>query len=287
MKILISGINGFTGRYVKSALEKVGHEVLGLVSNITDYNALASEITQVKPDAVIHLAALAFVGHGTANSFYQVNLIGTRNLLEAISINAPNVKSILLASSANVYGNGSEGALSEDAIPAPANDYAVSKLAMENMTELWKEKLPVFIVRPFNYTGVGQDKKFLIPKIVSHFLEKKPLIELGNLDVWREFNDVRFVAECYQRLIELDPPKGPINICTGQTYSLREVIEHCQDITGHNIEISVNPDFVRANEVLILKGNNEKLKGLFADIPSYPLDTTLRWMLGREPLQAL
>lgn len=282
MRILISGINGFTGRYVKSALEKVDHEVVGLGSDITDYNALASEIAQVKPDAVIHLAALAFVGHGTANAFYEVNLIGTRNLLEALSINAPNVKSILLASSANVYGNRSEGALSENAIPAPANDYAVSKLAMENMAELWKEKLPVFIVRPFNYTGVGQDKKFLIPKIVSHFWEKKPLIELGNLDVWREFNDVRFVAECYQRLIELDPPKDTINICTGQAYSLRDVIEHCQDITGHNIEISVNPDFVRANEVRVLKGDNEKLKGLFADIPSYPLDTTLRWMLGCE-----
>lgn len=282
MRILISGINGFTGHYVKSALEKVGHEVLGLASDITDYNTLSSEIAQVKPDAVIHLAALAFVGHGTANSFYEVNLIGTRNLLEALSINAPNVKSILLASSANVYGNRSEGSLSENAIPAPANDYAVSKLAMENMAELWKEKLPVFIVRPFNYTGVGQDKKFLIPKIVSHFLEKKPVIELGNLDVWREFNDVRFVSECYQRLIELDPPKGPINICIGQTYSLRDVIEHCQDITDHNIEISVNPDFVRANEVRILKGDNEKLKGLFTDMPNYPLDTTLRWMLGCE-----
>ncbi|MBL4606782.1 MAG: GDP-mannose 4,6-dehydratase [Pseudomonadales bacterium] len=282
MRILISGLHGFTGHYVKSALEKVGHDVVGLSSNITDYNALSSEVAQVKPEAVIHLAAVAFVGHGTANAFYEVNLIGTRNLLEALAINAPNVQSVLLASSANVYGNRSEGALSECATPYPANDYAVSKLAMENMAQLWMEKLPVFIVRPFNYTGIGQDIEFLIPKIVSHFLEKKPLIELGNLDVWREFNDVRFVAESYQQLLELNPRREIINICTGKTHSLREVIGLCQDITGHNIEISVNPDFVRANEVRVLKGDNTKLKSLVGDIPTFSLEKTLRWMLECE-----
>lgn len=184
-----------------------------------------------------------------------------------------------MASSANVYGNRTEGVLSEKEIPFPINDYAVSKLAMEQMAHLWIDKLPLFIVRPFNYTGVGQDVKFLIPKIVSHFKEKKSVIELGNLEVWREFGDVRTVANIYRKLLEHCPVGETLNICTGQTYSLREVVALCEKITGHNIEIQVNPEFVRANEVRILTGDNNRLKNVIGDWQSYNLEDTLRWML--------
>ncbi len=196
--VLITGLHGFTGRYVQTELENNGYTVVGLSSNLTDLEALSAEIAQVQPQAVIHLAGIAFVGHGNANAFYEVNLIGTRNLLEALSQHAPDIQSILLASSANIYGNRTEGILSENTPPEPINDYAVSKLAMEQMAHLWTDKLPLFIVRPFNYTGVGQKEVFLIPKIVSHFKQKESVIELGNLDVWREFGDVRSVANIYK-----------------------------------------------------------------------------------------
>ena len=75
------------------------------------------------------------------------------------------------------------------------NGYAVSKLAVEQMAQLWVERLPLFIVRPLNYTGLGQKEQFLIPKIASHSRNKKPTIELGSLDVWREFGDVRAVVD--------------------------------------------------------------------------------------------
>lgn len=202
MLTLVTGLGGFTGQYLQAELESNGHTVVGLSSDLTNFNAVTAEITRIQPEAVVHLAGIAFVGHGNANAFYDVNLIGTRNLLDALAHHAPGVRSILLASSANVYGNRSEGVLSEDAKPEPANDYAVSKLAMEQMAYLWMERLPLFVVRPFNYTGVGQDDKFLIPKIVSHFREKKEVIELGNLEVWREFNDVRSVANIYRKLLE-------------------------------------------------------------------------------------
>ena len=279
MRTLVTGLRGFTGRYIQLELEAHGHTVVGLNSDLTDPDAVSKEIAQVQPEMVLHLAGIAFVGHGNANAFYDVNLIGTLNLLTALAKHAPDVQSILLASSANIYGNSTEELLSEDTTPNPANDYAVSKLSMESMASLWFEKLPLFIVRPFNYTGVGQDDKFLIPKIVSHFKNKKKVIELGNLDVWREFGDVRSVANIYRKLIECCPAGKTINICTSQTYSLREVISLCGEITGHDIEIEVNPEFVRENEVRVLTGDNSLLKKTIGNWKKHALEDTLRWML--------
>ena len=279
MRTLVTGLSGFTGRYIQLELEAHGHTVVGLNSDLTDPDAVSKEIAHVQPEMVLHLAGIAFVGHGNANAFYDVNLIGTHNLLAALAENAPNVASVLLASSANIYGNSTEELLSEDTTPNPANDYAVSKLSMESMASLWFEKLPLFIVRPFNYTGVGQDDKFLIPKIVSHFKDKKQVVELGNLDVWREFGDVRSVANIYRKLIECCPAGKTINICTSQTYSLREVISLCGEITGHDIEIEVNPEFVRENEVKTLTGDNNLLKKTIGNWKKYELKDTLRWML--------
>lgn len=279
MHTLVTGLGGFTGRYIQTELEVHGHIVLALECDLTDPDAVAAEVGRTNPEAVIHLAGISYVDHGNANSIYEVNLLGTRNLLDALAQHAPDVRSILLASSANVYGNRSEGILSEEATLDPTNDYAVSKLAMEQMARLWVDRLPLFIVRPFNYTGVGQDEKFLIPKIVSHFREKKPVIELGNLDVWREFGDVRAVVDVYTRLLEYCHVGETMNVCTGQTYSLREVIKLCETITGHNIEIKVNPKFVRTNEVRVLMGDNSRLKKVIGDWQTCNLEETLRWML--------
>jgi len=285
MRVLVTGIEGFTGHYIQSQLETYGHTVVALLSDLTDFDAVANEIRNIQPQAVVHLAGVAFVGHGNANAFYEVNLIGTRNLLASLAQHSPDVQSILLASSANVYGNRSEDVLSEDSTAAPINDYAVSKLAMEQMAKLWINQLPIFIVRPFNYTGIGQDKSFLIPKIVSHFIEKKTTIEVGNIDVWREFGDVRTVTDIYRRLLERCPVGETLNVCTGQTYSFREVIDFCEKITGHKIEVQVNPEFVRANEVRVLKGDNSRLTRLIGETHNYNLEETLRWMFEDSNIQ--
>ena len=97
-------------------------------------------IAELQPEAVLHLAAIAFVGHGDANAFYEVNLLGTRNLLAALAALEKRPDCVLLASSANVYGNASEGMLEESTPPRPANDYAVSKLAIEYMARLWLDQ---------------------------------------------------------------------------------------------------------------------------------------------------
>ncbi|MCF5505553.1 NAD-dependent epimerase/dehydratase family protein, partial [Pseudomonas syringae] len=160
-RALITGINGFTGRFMATELAAQGCEVLGVGSqpsdspgyyqvDLADVAGLRKLLADTQPDIVVHLAALAFVGHGAAEAFYQVNLIGTRNLLEAIDACGKVPDCVLLASSANVYGNASSGMLDETTPPAPANDYAVSKLAMEYMASLWHTRLPIVTARPFN-----------------------------------------------------------------------------------------------------------------------------------------
>ncbi|GAB3371518.1 Rossmann-fold NAD(P)-binding domain-containing protein [Azotobacter armeniacus] len=296
-RALITGIHGFTGRYMAAELKAHGYQVTGLGSrpsvepgyqqaDLLDAAALRTLLADIQPDVVVHLAALAFIGHGDANAFYQINLIGTRNLLEAIAASGKSPECVLLASSANIYGNASAGVLNEDTHPAPANDYSVSKLAMEHMANLWHERLPIVIARPFNYTGVGQEENFLLPKIVSHFRNKAEKIALGNLDVWRDFSDVRSVVQAYRRLLEVRPLGQTVNVCSGQTHSLREILTICQSITGHSMQVTVNPAFMRANEVKILCGDNSRLRMLLEAWDTPPIKKTLRWMLTADRVEA-
>jgi len=295
-RALITGSAGFTGRYVAQELRAAGYQVHGIVApgsaagmdefsvDLNDRAGLAAVVQQVQPDVVVHLAAIAFVGHGDAEQIYRVNVAGTRNLLEALAGLARRPAAVLLASSANIYGNTDVGIIGEDVPAAPANDYAVSKLAMEYMARLWSDRLPLIIARPFNYTGVGQDENFLLPKIVSHFRRREARIELGNLHVWRDFSDVRMVASSYRRLLAAPAAATAgraFNICSGNAHSLGEVLELMADIAGYRIDVHVNPAFVRANEVVRLVGDNRRLAGVIGAagvVDPVPLADTLRWM---------
>ncbi len=148
------------------------------------------------------------------------------------------------------------------------------------MTKLWMPQLPMIITRPFNYTGVGQAENFLLPKIVSHFRRKADVIELGNVDVARDFSDVRSLVAAYRRLIEAGAFGQTVNVCSGRTYSLRDIISLCSEISNHEIEIKVNPEFVRKNEVRTLSGDNRLLKTLIGEWEVPPIRETLHWMLN-------
>ncbi len=292
-RALITGLNGFTGRYMAAELRQRGYEIWGIDepsteeslsirADLTDRSSLCSAIAEIKPNLVVHLAGIAFVGHSQPTAFYEVNLIGTRNLLQALEPFAEQLDVVLLASSANVYGNAQEGLIAETQTPNPSNDYAVSKLAMEYMAKTWLHKLPIVIARPFNYTGIGQTDNFLIPKIVSHFLRKEKSISLGNLEVWREFNDVRDVVRAYLELTLSKPVGETFNVCSGHLVSLREVVTLASQLTGHNIEINVKPAFVRANEVTRLGGDCSELLRVVPDWKPRLISDTLAWMLGKQ-----
>jgi nucleoside-diphosphate-sugar epimerase len=279
MKILLTGSAGFTGHHFAVSAQAAGHAVLPLQADLTDKAAVAAEVHQAAPDAVVHLAAISFVGHADDSDFYRVNVIGTMNLLAALAALPKPPAKVLLASSANIYGNCDASPITEDQPPAPVNHYAASKLAMEHMARTWSERLPIVITRPFNYTGTGQGGQFLIPKLVDHFARKAPRIELGNLNVEREFNDVRMVCNAYMALLNHGQAGQAYNVCTGQTYTLQNVLDRLTSITGHTLDVQVNPAFVRANEVHRLCGNPAKLQACVGHLPGYALGETLQWML--------
>lgn len=286
-RALITGLSGFTGRYVAAELVAAGYEVHGLTRragevdvpvDLLDRQSLREAIEAIAPTVVIHLAAIAFVAHGDVDAMYRVNVVGTRNLLDALASLTIVPKLVVLASSANIYGNADVERITEDTPPAPANDYAVSKLAMENMAKLWMDRLPIVITRPFNYTGAGQSEKFLIPKIIYHFRKKASVIELGNTEVVRDFSDVRDVAKAYREILNASPVGRTVNICSGTGYSLNKILETVSGLAGYDIQVKVNPAFLRSNEVSRLLGSPALLYQETGWQPIYPLIDTLEWI---------
>jgi nucleoside-diphosphate-sugar epimerase len=282
MKILLTGAVGFTGSFFKSAAEAAGHTVWALAANLNDKAAVAAEVAQAKPNAVVHLAAISFVGHADEAAFYAVNVLGTMNLLAAVAALPVAPTKVLLASSANVYGNCNASPITEAQAPAPVNHYATSKLAMEHMALTYADRLAIVVTRPFNYTGPGQAPEFLIPKLVSHFARRAQRIELGNLHVEREFNDVRMVCAAYLRLLAHGEPGNIYNVCSGQPHTLQHVINTLERITGHTMAVDVNLAFVRANEVHRLCGSPAKLQAAVGPLGEWGLEDTLRWILDAD-----
>jgi nucleoside-diphosphate-sugar epimerase len=162
----------------------------------------------------------------------------------------------------------------------PVNHYGISKLAMEHVARIMGNFLPIIVARPFNYTGVGQSPKFIIPKLIDHARRGEIDLELGNIDVARDFSDVRAVAESYARLLDCPTAAGQIfNICRGYSVSLREIITMIEELAGLRFKIRTNPVLVRAGEINNLYGCRHQLDALIGPQAIPDLRETLRWML--------
>jgi nucleoside-diphosphate-sugar epimerase len=296
-RALVTGIGGFTGRHLVAHLAELGYEVWGTAApgtgntedvasatfataevDLLDEERLEAWIADARPEVVAHLAAASHVTQGTPANTYLTNIVGTRNLLSALTALDTKPRAVLLASSANIYGNAPFEVLDESITPQPANDYAISKLAMEYAARIWMDRLPICIARPFNYTGVGQREDFLLPKVVGHHARRAPTISLGNLHVSRDFSDVRDVVAIYAKLLEAAPAGEIFNVCSGVGHSLGEVLAMLREIADYKIEVFVDPRFLRANEVHRLVGSNIKLRRTIGRVPSTPLRRTLEWM---------
>jgi len=278
-KVLIFGANSFTAKHLIPYLEKNGFNILKSKANILKKDEILSDIIDIKPDYIINLAGVSFVAHSNSLDFYSVNTIGALNILDILIEKNINPKKVILASSATVYGNQNLEILDESLCPNPINHYGNSKLSMENMAKNYFRKLNITITRPFNYTGVGQSNNFLIPKIVNHYKKRKETIELGNLDVVREFNDIEFVCEAYRRILTTPATSNQIlNISSGRGVRLLDIINIMDKIAKYSIRVEINPKFIRENEIKTLIGSPKKLFSLIGKIPQKDFKETLKDM---------
>ena len=286
-RVLLTGSGGFTGRPLAARLRQDGHEVCGITKgpatsdelqgDLLDQDWVHRIVAETNPTIIIHLAALSPTQQ-TDRGAYAVNIDGTANLLSAAAGLRERPRRVLAASSAAVYAPPiDDRPVAEDHPLAPRGPYAESKRAMEDVASTYADRLPILVTRPFNYTGPGQDPaNFLVPKLVDHFVRRAPHINLGNLDLFRDFSDIRRVVEAYARLVTQPVDHSVVNICSGRTIHLASIIALLQEISGHSIEVGTDPGLVRPGEPRTIQGSAARLESMLGDLPNPDFRDTLR-----------
>jgi len=288
-RILLTGSGGFTGRPLTERLRGEGHSVVGLTRHPGEAGEVSGDLSSadwtrravadIEPTVVLHLAGITTMLHADISEIYSVNVVGTVNLLTALAQLTTRPRLVIIASSATVYAApGGEAPIGEDSPLDPNNHYAVSKRVVEDVARLFRDRLPIVVTRPFNYTGPGQSTTFLVPKIVDHFAREAPEIELGNLDLFRDISDVDRVVEAYARLASAATKPTTVNICSGRAIYLRDIVSLMQDISGHRVKVVQNPALMRGNEARTIRGSTARLEGLVGDLPNPDFGATLRRM---------
>lgn len=274
-KLLITGGNGFIGRYLCRECAKQGIDFLvpsqdgtcaqsggtGFPADLLDLRSLERAMEVFRPDAVIHLAAIASPVHQNTAEVYNANVVGTENLLNAAKKYLPAGSRVILASTAGVYGNQPASRLSEDMPFNPVNHYSCSKMVMEFLSRQYADVLDISIIRPFNIIGPGQKENFFIPKLIKHFSQRAPEISLGNLKAVRDYVSVEFCAKTVLDLaVSLEPAPPVLNICSGTGHSCEDVVHILEELTGHRPKIHSTADLSRPNEIWRLVGDPTRLK---------------------------
>ncbi|MBN2042093.1 MAG: GDP-mannose 4,6-dehydratase [Spirochaetes bacterium] len=292
MRVLITGISGFVGKILHEKIRELNHEIYGIDSiddnssslqiDITDFDSMQNAVEKIKPDFVFHLAAISRVDINDPQKIFNVNINGTLNLLSAC-LKLDKKPEILLVSSSQVYGivKEDENPVNEHKAVKPVNLYGASKAAVENIAAAFFQEfdLPVVIARPFNHTGKGQAANFVIPKIIQAFREKRDKLELGTINVARDYLDVRDVVNAYIKIMQNFRPGEKYNISSGLTISLSEIISQIEEISCYKLNIITNEGLFRKNEIESVKGDSSKIQKELGWSPEYDFKETLKWML--------
>ncbi len=292
MRSLITGGRGFVGQWLAAHLRSLGDVVVAIDHevDVTDPTALLAAVSDARPDAIYHLAALTHVGRSWDEPLrvVEVNVIGTAALLAAARECGSDPR-ILVTSSAEVYGAVTDPAslpLTEASPLAPLTPYAASKLAAESLVTQARlgHGQRVITVRPFNHIGPGQSPNFAVSALAQRIVEAgrggAKAIPVGNLSARRDFTDVRDVVRAYRLLIEADDPADVYNVCTGRDVSIREIAEGLLRLAGTELELEADPALVRPVEVPVLRGDPARLIRATGWKPELTLDETLADVLA-------
>ena len=296
MKILITGAAGFVGGHLIKAFAERGHklaaidlgtsplfEKYGVVAHqadLLDKAAMLEVMAEEKPDAVVHLAAIAnvpFAWEHPAKTM-AVNVGGTATLLEALAEAVPGGK-ILTIGSSDAYGLTAKCGqpLAEEQPCQPQNPYSISKLCAEQLAIQLAGKygLTVIAARSFNHFGPGQKPGFVVSDFASQVAEieagkKEPVLSVGDLSAARDFTYVTDVVAAYAALIEGEAPGGAYNICSGKAIAVQSVLDELLKLSGVQVEVRKDQARLRPSEVPFFVGDNTKLKQAVAWSPQVP-----------------
>lgn len=291
--LLVTGLTGFVGQHLRQYLDQpdaAWRLVLPPPSyDLTHPESLRAWCEQ-PPDAVIHLAGQTFVPEAFRDPArtLEINLLGTLNLLQALKAGGFNGP-FLYVSSGDVYGQVDESDLpvTERLMPEPRNPYAVSKLAAEHLCRQWgiSEGWQVMVARPFNHIGAGQKDGFVIASTARQIMRiatglQIPEIAVGDVDVTRDFLDVRDVISAYFALLEHGRSGEIYNLCSGVERTVRELIIEMARLAGVSVDLVQDPSRLRPADQRRVVGSAEKLQKDTGWKPSISITETLQSVLS-------
>jgi GDP-4-dehydro-6-deoxy-D-mannose reductase len=316
LRALVTGVAGFAGSHLAELLISQGVEVCGLVipggsvenlggilrdrrlsgrlqlveADIILGENLAGIVEKIRPDQVYHLAAISSVRQSLEDpaEAFQVNTVGTRNLLEAVRRVGVKPR-ILVVSSAEAYGDSANlgRPLREEDPLLPVSPYGASKAAAEAVASRYVREfnLEIIRVRPFPHTGPRHSPQFVFPDWARQLAEaevgrRPPCLHVGNLDVRRDVSDVRDVVAAYIVALERGEAGAVYNICSGRVYSLREVLEALIDPTHLQVEVVPESERLRPQDLQVLAGTPQALHARTGWEATTPLRRTLEDLLS-------
>lgn len=270
---LVIGAAGFVGGYLTERLMALGDEVFATklpseeihkpcnIRNldILDSDAVFRLIGEVKPDRIFHLAAQSSVAVSWEKPALtaQINVVGTINVLEAVRKAAPQAV-VLLIGSSEEYGRVSSpnSVISENQPLNPANIYAVTKAAQNNIGEIYHSAYCMNIIstRAFNHFGPGQLPQFVVSDFCRQTAEiekgmRKPEISVGNLSARRDFTDVRDIVRAYAMLAEKGKYGQTYNVGSGKAVEIRSILELILSLSSARITVRNDPSRMRPSDV--------------------------------------
>jgi len=257
--------------------------------HVEDVDETRDVVAETAPDAVIHLAAQSFVPESFRDpeQTLRVNLLGTLNLLQALK-KARFAGPMLFVSSGDVYGNVPEELLpiDETRLPVPRSPYAVSKFAAEALCCQWAatEHMNIIVARPFNHIGPGQSTRFAVAGFARQVAEirrgeRSPVIEVGDLDVTRDFTDVRDVVRAYFALLDKGASGERYNVCSGVERTIGSLLDRLIAMAGIVVEVRVDATRVRADQQRRAVGDPSKLWQRTGWRATVPFDDSLAALL--------
>lgn len=288
MRIFVTGASGFAGSHLVDSLLVEGHEVHALVhresshqplpnhknfyilvGDLLDLDGVVDAVNTCLPDAIFHLAGQASPSQSWRDpaKTIAINTGGTANVLEAAR-RAGKPRTVVVTS-AQIYGhlNADSLPITEKVTPDPGHPYGISKWAAGCLVELYHDRygLPVVEARPFNHIGPRQARGFVVPDFASQLAAIKaglqePVIIVGNLNVERDFADVRDVVKAYRLLVDDGRPGEPYLICTGRPVAIQQLLDLLIEIAGVEVRIEYDPKLIRKSETPQIFGSYAKLE---------------------------